>query len=77
MELRKLGSSGLKISVVGIGCNNFGGRCDQKVTKEIVHTALDFGINFFDTADVYGMGRSEKFVGEFIKSVSELSLIHI
>ena len=72
MELRKLGSSGLKISVVGIGCNNFGGRCDQKVTKEIVHTALDFGINFFDTADVYGQrGLSEEYLGKAIAGKRE------
>ena len=72
MELRKLGSSGLKTSIVGIGCNNFGSRCDENVTKEIVHTALDCGINFFDTADVYGQrGLSEKYLGKAIAGKRE------
>ena len=67
MELRKLGSTGLKVSVVGIGCNNFGGRCDENLTKEIVYSALDSGINFFDTADVYGQqGLSEEYLGKAV-----------
>ena len=65
MRFRRLGDSGLVVSVVGIGCNNFGGRIDAQRTDEVVHTALDVGINLFDTADSYGspVGRSEKLLG--------------
>jgi len=61
METRAIGS--LSVSVVGIGCNNFGGRIDAARSTEVVHAALDAGINFFDTADMYGDGRSEEFLG--------------
>lgn len=67
MEYRNLGKSGLKVSLVGIGCNNFGGRCDAAKTKEVVNTALDCDINFFDTADMYGpRGLSEEYLGKAI-----------
>lgn len=61
METRSLGS--LSVSVVGLGCNNFGLRLDQAGTDEVVAAALDTGINFFDTADVYGKTRSEELLG--------------
>jgi len=64
MEHKSLGNSGLKISAVGLGCNNFGGRCDEGQTKVVVDAALDEGITFFDTADMYGGGKSEVFLGE-------------
>ena len=67
MEYRSLGSSGLKVSLVGIGCNNFGRRCDQQQTAKIVHCALDQGINFFDTADMYAGGLSEQYLGQAIR----------
>jgi len=51
---RRLGASGLTVSTIGIGCNNFGRRIDDARASEVVHTALDLGINLFDTADVYG-----------------------
>jgi aryl-alcohol dehydrogenase-like predicted oxidoreductase len=54
MKLRRLGASGLKVSAVGIGCNNFGMRIDEKQTQAVVDAAIEAGINFFDTADVYG-----------------------
>ena len=57
METRKIGS--LRVSVVGLGCNNFGGRLDSEGTAAVVQAALDAGINFFDTADIYGQGKSE------------------
>ena len=57
MEYRRLGS--LEVSVVGIGCNNFGWRTDAAGTAAVVDAALDAGINFFDTADVYGAGRAK------------------
>ena len=67
MEYRNLGSSGLRVSLVGIGCNNFGGRCDAEQTNEVVSAALDCGINFFDTADMYGSrGLSEEYLGKAI-----------
>ena len=64
MEYKSLGSSGLRISSVGLGCNNFGGRCDEEQTKHVVNAALDGGITFFDTADIYSRGKSEEFLGE-------------
>ena len=68
MEYRNLGESGLQVSVVGLGCNNFGGRIDQQQTAAVVEKALDLGINLFDTADVYGnRGTSEQFLGEALE----------
>jgi aryl-alcohol dehydrogenase-like predicted oxidoreductase len=68
MEYRHLGRSGLLVSVVGIGCNNFGGRLDEAGTAAVVNTALDLGINLFDTADVYGnRGGSEELLGRALK----------
>jgi len=64
MEQRRLGRSGLYVSEVGIGCNNFGGRVDEAGTREVVDAALECGINFFDTADVYGEQRSEELLGK-------------
>ena len=66
MEYRKLGS--LNVSLVGLGCNNFGWRTDAAGTKAVVDAALDAGVNFFDTADVYGAGQSEEFLGRALKS---------
>jgi aryl-alcohol dehydrogenase-like predicted oxidoreductase len=68
MQQRRLGNSGLYVSAVGIGCNNFGGRIDAERTREVVHAALDQGINLFDTADVYGNQRSEVLLGEALGS---------
>ncbi len=64
MEKRKVAS--LPVTVVGIGCNNFGSRIDEKRTEEVVNAALDAGINFFDTADMYADGKSEEFLGRFL-----------
>lgn len=64
MEYRNLGNSGLKVSVVGLGCNNFGMMIDAQQTKSVVDTALDQGITLFDTADVYGGGQSEEYLGK-------------
>jgi aryl-alcohol dehydrogenase-like predicted oxidoreductase len=57
VETRVIGKNGPKVSVIGMGCNNFGGRLDLAGTREVVAKALDLGINFFDTADIYG-GRT-------------------
>lgn len=75
MEYRNLGTTGLKVSLVGIGCNNFGRRCDAITTKAVVEAALDNGINFFDTADIYGSGQSESFLGEAIKGMDRSKII--
>ena len=64
METRKIGS--LAVSVVGLGCNNFGMRIDEKRSGEVIGAALDAGINFFDTADMYANGKSEELVGRFL-----------
>jgi aryl-alcohol dehydrogenase-like predicted oxidoreductase len=64
MKLRRLGASGLKVSEVGLGCNNFGMRIDAKATDAVVGAALDAGITLFDTADIYGGTKSEEFLGK-------------
>jgi len=65
MELRNLGCSGLRVSLVGLGCNNFGMRLDANQTADVVNAALDAGITLFDTADMYGgRGDSERFLGK-------------
>ncbi len=67
MELRNLGRSGLRVSAVGLGCNNFGGRIGLEASRAVVHAALDAGITLFDTADVYGeRGGSETALGEIL-----------
>jgi len=64
MEYRSLGRSGLQVSAVGLGCNNFGMRCDKGQSAAVVQKALEMGVTLFDTADIYGGGgRSEEFLG--------------
>lgn len=68
MRYRRLGESGLMVSVVGLGCNNFGTRMDAEASRAVVHAALDEGITLFDTADAYGnKGRSEEYLGAALK----------
>jgi aryl-alcohol dehydrogenase-like predicted oxidoreductase len=64
MKVRRLGNSGLKVSVIGLGCNNFGMRIDAEQTQAVVDAAIDAGITLFDTADVYGGTKSEEFLGK-------------
>jgi len=64
MEYRNLGRSGLQVSVSGLGCNNFGMRIDADKAQAVVDKAIDLGVNLFDTANVYGMGKSEEFLGK-------------
>lgn len=66
MQLRSLGKSGLLVSEIGLGCNNFGGRLDLNGTRAVVHAALDQGITLFDTADLYGEGASEEMLGDIL-----------
>ena len=70
MKYKQLGNSDLEVSVVGVGCMMFGAMCDQDTTTAIVDAALDEGINFFDTADIYGgpHGKSEQLVGKALGS---------
>jgi aryl-alcohol dehydrogenase-like predicted oxidoreductase len=64
MEFRRLGMSGLKVSEVGLGCNNFGMRIDQAGTDSVASAAIEAGVTFFDTADVYGAKQSEVMLGK-------------
>ncbi len=64
MKVRRLGNSGLKVSVVGLGCNNFGMRIDQAQTQTVVDAAIEAGITLFDTADIYGGTKSEEMLGK-------------
>jgi aryl-alcohol dehydrogenase-like predicted oxidoreductase len=64
VETKKIGS--LTVSVVGVGCNNFGMRIDEQRTKEVIEAALGVGINLFDTADMYANGKSEERLGRFL-----------
>jgi aryl-alcohol dehydrogenase-like predicted oxidoreductase len=67
LEIRNLGASGLRVSAIGLGCNNFGGRIDLEATRQVVHKALDLGITLFDTADTYGeRGGSEICMGQVL-----------
>ena len=76
MEYKNLGNSGLRVSVVGLGCNNFGRRCDQAATTAVVDKALDSGVTLFDTADVYGPGGlSEEFLGVALKGKRREAII--
>ena len=64
MEYRSLGRSGLQVSAVGVGCNNFGRRCDPAQTVAVVGKAIELGVTFFETADIYGpRGLSEEYLG--------------
>jgi aryl-alcohol dehydrogenase-like predicted oxidoreductase len=66
VDKRPIGS--LAVSVVGVGCNNFGGRIDDKGSKEVIDAALAVGMNFFDTADMYANGKSEEILGRYLGS---------
>ena len=67
MTLRNLGKSGLRVSLVGLGCNNFGGRMDLESSTKVIHKAIDAGITLFDTADAYGnQGGSETVLGQVL-----------
>jgi len=66
METTRLGRSDLEVSRVGLGCNNFGGRIDRRATREVLDAALEAGVTFLDTADIYGGSKSEQFIGEVL-----------
>src|SRR4051812_18581985 len=73
MRMRTLGP--LEVSVLGLGCNNFGRRVDQTRTRAVVDAALDAGVNFFDTAESYGGGQSETFLGEALRGRREQAVL--
>jgi aryl-alcohol dehydrogenase-like predicted oxidoreductase len=73
MDTRRIGA--LQVSIVGLGCNNFGPKLDVAATAAVVHAALDAGITFFDTADVYGTGRSEEFLAKALAGRREQVVI--
>ncbi len=75
MRERNLGSSGLVVSVVGLGCNNFGWRIGEAQARAVVDAALDAGITFFDTAESYGGGESEVFLGRALAGRRERAVI--
>ncbi|MBT9259903.1 MAG: aldo/keto reductase [Clostridiales bacterium] len=67
MKYRFLGKTGLKVSVYALGTNSFGGRADKETSIRIIHHALDHGVNFIDTADIYTDGQSEAIIGEALE----------
>lgn len=67
MEYRVLGKSGLKVSEIGLGSNTFGGLLDEQQSVSVIRHAMELGINFIDTANVYNRGRSEEYIGKAVK----------
>jgi aryl-alcohol dehydrogenase-like predicted oxidoreductase len=67
LPTRPLGSSGIAASIIGLGCNNFGRRADLAATRAVVDASLEEGVTFFDTADIYGRGMSEEYLGEVLQ----------
>ncbi|HWE15431.1 MAG TPA: aldo/keto reductase, partial [Solirubrobacteraceae bacterium] len=67
LPTRELGKSGLGVSIVGLGCNNFGRRIDLEATRAVVDAALEEGVTFFDTSNTYGRGQSEEYLGEVLQ----------
>ncbi|HEX3803402.1 MAG TPA: aldo/keto reductase [Solirubrobacteraceae bacterium] len=67
IDTRPLGHSGIQVSVVGLGCNQFGGRLDLEGTRAVIDSAISNGITFLDTADRYGNTKSEEFIGDALK----------
>lgn len=67
MEYRQLGNSGVRVSIIGLGTNQFGGPLDQQGVHDVIDASLDLGINFIDTADVYQEGRSETALGNTLR----------
>jgi aryl-alcohol dehydrogenase-like predicted oxidoreductase len=73
LHTRRIGD--LEVSIVGIGCNNFGRRLDRAGTEAVVHAAMEAGINFFDTADIYGDGVSEEYLSKALGSRRDEAII--
>ena len=75
MDYRRLGASGLRVSVIGLGGNTLGRYVDERGTAQVVGAALDLGVNFFDTADIYSAGVSEELLGKALRGNRERALI--
>ena len=75
MRTRFLGNGGPEVSVVGLGTNNFGRRCDYEQTLAVIDAALDEGVTLFDTADIYGQGTSEEYIGRALEGRRDRVLI--
>jgi len=75
LRRRTLGSSSIEVPVVGIGCNNFGGRIDEERSARVIEAALDEGVAFFDTADIYSAGRSEEIIGRTLEGRRDRAVI--
>lgn len=73
METRRIGT--LEVSVIGLGCNNFGWRIDENATRRVIDAAIESGINFFDTADTYGATKSEQFLGRALDGRRERVIV--
>ena len=69
MQFRTLGKSGLKVSAIGLGGNNFGGRADEKMSLDVLRHAFDLGVNYVDTSPAYGLGKSEEAIGKAVKGI--------
>ena len=67
MEYRRLGNSGLQVSVIGLGTNNFGPRIDYPAAERVLRQAVDAGINFIETSNTYGAGQAEAFIGKALR----------
>ncbi len=68
MIYNHLGKSGLEVSAVGLGCNNFGPRCDEPTAHRVIDRCIDLGVTFLDTSNTYGNGTSETFIGNGLKA---------
>ena len=75
MEYRRLGNSGLQVSAVGLGTNNFGRRLEYEQSEIVIKASLDNGINFIDTANIYSMGESEEHIGRALVGNREAAVI--
>jgi aryl-alcohol dehydrogenase-like predicted oxidoreductase len=75
MRTRFLGDGGPEVSVVGLGTNNFGRRCDYEQTRAVIDAALDAGVTLLDTADIYGQGTSEEYIGRALEGRRDQVLI--
>lgn len=75
MTYRNVGRSGLEVSVVGLGTNNFGRRIDAAASARVVHATLDLGVNLIDTADIYGSGQSEEYLGAALRGRRDEAIV--
>ncbi|MBI3742747.1 MAG: aldo/keto reductase, partial [Chloroflexi bacterium] len=75
MEYRRLGNTGLEVSLLGLGTNNFGSRCDEQQTARVIDQSIDIGATFIDTANIYSGTKSEEFIGKALKGKREKAIV--